>query len=90
MRWNGQGNYLSHISLRIINKSPAPADYFPTGMSAIRTEQAQMTDSPFKIQVASEAVQKAARKKRKNPDGRVFGCRYCGANLTTKMNLNYK
>ncbi|KAF9448331.1 hypothetical protein P691DRAFT_800975 [Macrolepiota fuliginosa MF-IS2] len=44
---------------------------------------------PFKKQVASDAVVKAALKKRKDLSGKVFPCNLCGAELTTKQNLQY-
>jgi hypothetical protein len=44
----------------------------------------------FKAQVASAAVVKAAQKKRRNQNGKVFGCDMCSAQLTTKQNLQCK
>ncbi|KXN81343.1 Zinc finger and BTB domain-containing protein 24 [Leucoagaricus sp. SymC.cos] len=43
----------------------------------------------FKQTVASEAVVKAAQKKRRNHDGKMFDCHICQAQLTTKQNLQY-
>lgn len=56
-------------------------------MRDVRLESLSNTGSPIKQQVASDAVKRAAWRKRKNPDGKSFECKLCHEKLTTKQNL---
>ncbi|KAF5359124.1 hypothetical protein D9756_003225 [Leucocoprinus leucothites] len=72
---------------------PPTSLHSPTGDAGAGQGPSSLTahvSHGFRAHVASEAVVKAAEKKRRNRDGaKVFECHICSQQLTTKQNLQF-